>query len=84
MEQQQQQNSGTFGQSGVVPFRKMHPRQEQYFHNSVVSADPHGLLTQITSIVRENDEMKAKLDDKEKKIISLNDSVTQLLQKNQR
>ncbi|XP_071517566.1 uncharacterized protein [Panulirus ornatus] len=82
--EQQQQYGGTFGHSGVVPLRMMHPHQEQYFHNSVVSADPHGLLTQITSIVNENDEMKTKLDDKEKKIISLNDSVTQLLQKNQK
>ncbi|XP_042886741.1 FK506-binding protein 15-like isoform X2 [Penaeus japonicus] len=48
------------------------------------SCDPQGLLTQITTIVSENDTMKSKLLEKEGKIGELNASLTQLLQKNQK
>ncbi|KAK8723854.1 hypothetical protein OTU49_011573, partial [Cherax quadricarinatus] len=89
MEQQQQQHyqeaGGAFAQSAIVASRMMHPYQEQQpFHCSALTSDPRGLLAQITTLVSENEEMKSRLEDKEKTVISLNNSVTQLLQKNQK
>ncbi|CAL4122821.1 unnamed protein product, partial [Meganyctiphanes norvegica] len=49
-----------------------------------VSGDPHLLLEQITSLVTDNDTMKEKIVESEKKITSLNESIHLLLQKNQK
>nr|XP_045618290.1 FK506-binding protein 15-like isoform X3 [Procambarus clarkii] len=84
LEQQQQQSGGSFGHSSIVPSRMIHQYKELPLHYAAVNSDPHGLLAQISTIVSENDEMKSKLEDKEKTIALLNTSVTQLLQKNQK
>ncbi|XP_042223852.1 FK506-binding protein 15-like isoform X2 [Homarus americanus] len=81
---EQQQGSGSAFQSAVVPSRMAPYYQDQFAHNSALGVDPHGLLTHITTIVSDNDEMKTRLGDKETAIASLNASVTQLLQKNQK
>lgn len=46
--------------------------------------DPQAILSQVTAIVKENEGMKAKLEERETKVSALNDSLTQLLHKNQK
>lgn len=46
--------------------------------------DPQAILSQVTAIVKENEGMKAKLEEREAKVAALNDSLTQLLHKNQK
>lgn len=46
--------------------------------------DPQAILSQVTAIVKENESMKAKLEEREAKVAALNESLTQLLHKNQK
>lgn len=46
--------------------------------------DPQALLSQVTAIVKENESMKAKQEEREAKLAALNDSHTQLMHKNQK
>lgn len=83
MEQQQHQQQPPGAMVSVRGMPSFH--QDPSIHTSaVISTDPKGLLNQITAIVQENEELKCRLDEKDNRLTSLNGSLTQLLQKNQK
>ncbi|XP_066947729.1 FK506-binding protein 15-like isoform X2 [Macrobrachium rosenbergii] len=82
MEQQQRQQEGVNAHSAIVPAGIQNLQFNLLPRSSAV--DAHAILAQITTLVSDNDGMKVTLEEKEKKINSLNESVTQLLQKNQK
>ncbi|XP_064122508.1 uncharacterized protein LOC135226729 [Macrobrachium nipponense] len=82
MELQQRQPEGVNAHSAIVPAGVRNFQFNLPPHSSAVDAQT--ILAQITTLVSDNESMKVTLEEKEKKINSLNESVTQLLQKNQK
>ncbi|KAK3869535.1 hypothetical protein Pcinc_025175 [Petrolisthes cinctipes] len=87
LEQQQQHQMAVTGQTGMnVGIGGM--MMPQYPNPALILAttqtDPQALLSQVMAIVKENESMKAKLEEREAKVAALNDSLTQLLHKNQK
>ncbi|XP_068210034.1 FK506-binding protein 15-like isoform X2 [Palaemon carinicauda] len=82
MEQQLRQQEGINSHSALVPASVVNSQFNLLHQKSAV--DAQAILAQITTLVTENDTMKAVLEEKDKKITLLNESLTQLLQKNQK
>ncbi|KAK7067219.1 hypothetical protein SK128_017998 [Halocaridina rubra] len=84
MEQQFKDGGNNAAPGMLVPSRLMTVPQHDHSILSTNAFDPKAVLAQITALVTDNEDMKAKVLEKDTKISALNDSLTQLLQKNQR